>query len=191
MVPSSPRNLTTLTQIAVIGAALLVAACGAGPGPPAGATATAATATPTAVPATATPVPTPTTLPSEAAAAFTTDDTAIAKIIKDSADEAVPKLETVSKMSLEQQAALFLPVRMWITVQLDHVAALTPSGCTTDAVHLFKDGMARYKTIAQDFLDWREWGAAGLPYTLSEPKRAAKLLTDAVAALETHCPLPA
>jgi len=185
------RIWARLSPITVMGTALLLAACGAGPGAPTDAAPASAAATTTAVPATATPVPTPTVLPSEGPGTFTTDDVAIAKIIRDSADEAVPKLETVAKMSLDEQAALFLPVRMWITVQLEHVAALSPSGCTSDAVHLFNDGMTRYKNIAQDFLDWREWGAAGLPYTLSQPKRAAKLLTDAVTALEAHCPLPA
>jgi hypothetical protein len=191
MVPNPARPLASLSPIVVIGAAFLMAACGAGPGAPTGTTASAPVATPTIVPATATPVPTPTTLPSETPGTFTTDDVAIAKIVKDSAAEAIPKLETVAKLSLEQQTALFLPVRMWITVQLEHVAALSPSGCTKDAVDLFNDGMGRYRNIAQDFLDWREWGAAGLPYTLSEPKRAAKLLGDAVTALGAHCPLPA
>jgi hypothetical protein len=187
MVPNPARLLARLSPLAVIGAALLVAACSAGPG----ATATPPVATPTVVPATATPVPTPTTLPSEAASTFTTDDVAIATIIKESAAEAIPKLETVAKLSLKEQTALFLPVRMWITVQLTDVSALSGSSCTDEAVQLFKDGMGRYRNIAQDFLDWREWGAAGLPYTLSEPKRAAKLLADAVTALGAHCPLPA
>ena len=128
---------------------------------------------------------------SEAAGTFTTDDVAIAKIIKDSAADAIPKLGTVASLSLEKQTALFLPARAWIQALLDLDAQLSPSSCTKDAVDVFNDAMARYRNLAQDFLDWREWGAAGLPYTLSVPKRIATLLGDAVTALEAHCPLPA
>jgi len=94
---------------------------------------------------------------------FTTDDVAIAKIIKDSAADAIPKLGTVASLSLEKQTALFMPARAWIQAQLDHVAGLSPSSCTKDAVDVFNDAMGRYRNLAQDFLDWREWGAAGLP----------------------------
>ena len=187
--PSRPR--ATLPLILAVGAAMLVAACGAAPGASTGAGATSAVATPTAVPATASPLPSPTTLPSEAALTFTTDDEAIAKVVKDSAAEAIPKLGTVARLSLEAQTTLFIPVPGWINAQLGQVARLSPSTCTTDAVKLFKDAMGRYKNHAQDFLDWREWGAAGLPYTLAVPKHVAKLLGDAVTALEAHCPLPA
>jgi hypothetical protein len=93
----------------------------------------------------------------------TTDDEAIAKIIKESAADAIPKLGTVASLSLEKQTALFMPARSWIQAQLDDVAQLSPSSCTKDAVDVFNDGMARYRNLAQDFLDWREWGAAGLP----------------------------
>ena len=182
--------MNRLLRAALLGAAFLVAACGAGPGAPTATTLVSPIATPTAVPPTATPVPTPTTLPSEGPGTFTTDDEAIAKFIKGSAAEAIPKLGTVASLSLEKQTALVLPVRSWIQAQLDHVAALSPSSCTKDAVDVFMVGMGRHRNLAQDFLDWREWGAAGLPYTLSVPKRVAQLLGDAVTALEAHCPIP-
>ena len=171
--------------------AFLVAACAAGPGAPTAATSTSAAATPTAAAATSTPAPTQTAAASEAPTAFTTDDVAIAKVIKDSADAAVAPLGKVASMSLEKQLALFQPAIPWIKDQVGQVQKLSPSACTADAVKLFKEGMRRYQNLAQDFLDWREWGAAGLPYTLSVPKRVAKLLSDAVVALEAHCPLPA
>jgi hypothetical protein len=176
---------------ALLGSAFLLAACGAGPAAPTIPTETSVDATPTAAPATATIVPTPSALASEAATAFTTDDVAIAKVIKDSADAAVAPLGKVATMSLEKQLALFQPAIPWIKDQVGQVQKLSPSGCTEEAVGLFKEGMRRYQNLAQDFLDWREWGAAGLPYTLSVPKRVAKLLSDAVVALEAHCPLPA
>ena len=185
------RRTTSCSLILAVGAAMLVAACGAAPGASTGAGATSAVATPTAVPATASPLPSPTTLPSEAALTFTSDDEAIAKVVRDSAAEAIPKLQTVARLSLEAQTALFIPVPGWINAQLGQVARLSSSSCTTDAVKLFKDAMGRYKNLAQDFLDWREWGAAGLPYTLAVPKHVAKLLGDAVTALEARCPLPA
>jgi len=150
-------------RAALLGAALLVAACGAGPGAPIATTLASPIATPTAVPPTATSVPTPTALASDSPGTFTTDDVAIAKIIKDSAADAIPKLGTVASLSLEKQTALFMPARAWIQAQLDHVAGLSPSSCTKDAVDVFNDAMGRYRNLAQDFLDWREWGAAGLP----------------------------
>ena len=185
------RPMHRLARGALLGAALLLAACSGGPGAPTGPIETSAGATPTAVPATASPAPTPSALASEAAAAFTTDDVAIAKIIKDSADTAIAPLGKVASMSLDKQLALFQPAIPWIKAQVGQVQKLSPSACTEEAVGLFKEGMRRYQNLAQDFLDWREWGAAGLPYTLSVPKRVAKLLSDAVVALEAHCPMPA
>ena len=185
------RPMNRVLRGAALAAAFLLAACGAGPAAPTAPVSTSELATPTTVPATATPAPTPTALASEAATTYTTDDVAIAKIIKDSADAAVPPLGKVATMSLEKQLALFQPAIPWIKDQVGQVQALSPSACTADAVGLFKEGMRRYQNLAQDFLDWREWGAAGLPYTLSVPKRVAKLLSDAVVALEAHCPMPA
>ena len=184
------RPMHRLPRAALLGAAFVLAACAAGPGAPTTPTETSVAATPTAAP-TATPAPTPTALASEAATAFTTDDVAIAKIIQDSADAAVGPLGKVASMSLDKQLALFQPAIPWIKDQVGQVQKLSPSGCTEEAVGLFKEGMRRYQNLAQDFLDWREWGAAGLPYTLSVPKRVAKLLSDAVVALGAHCPLPA
>ena len=183
--------MNRVPRVAPLAVSFLVAACAAGPGAPTAATPTSAAVTQTAVPATPAAAPTATAAASEATTSFTTDDVAIAKIIRDSADAAVGPLGKVASMSLEKQLALFQPAIPWIKDQVGQVQKLSPSACTEEAVGIFKEGMRRYQNLAQDFLDWREWGAAGLPYTLAVPKRVAKLLSDAVVALDAHCPLPA
>jgi hypothetical protein len=186
--------MTGRVRATLAAAALLLGACGAAPGAssPASST-TPATATAATTPSTSsapTAAPTASAAAAATAGAYTADDEQIAAIIRESETAAVPDLMTVASLTLKQQAALFLPVRAWIKAQTGKVDDLAATACTSAAVKLFKDGMERYRNIAQDFLDWREWGAAGLPYARSAPLQAAKLLTGAVSALAATCAVP-
>jgi hypothetical protein len=119
---------------------------------------------------------------------YTADDEEIAELIRAGADEAIPQLELLRDMDVDELTDLFLPLHDWITSQKAGVEAYAPSSCTTTAVGLFIKGMDRYDDIREKFLAWREWGAVGHAYPIGGPGQAVATFAEALVELEAHCP---
>ncbi len=177
---------------AAVVAVLLLAACTvapvatAPPATPGDAPTTAVAATPTPRPtAPPTPTPAPTASPNTV---YTADDTAIAKLIRAGADEAIPQLKVLNDMDPSKLTDLFRPLGDWIADQQAGIAAHTPSTCTTAAAALFLKGLDQYDTIRGQFLAWRDWGAHGHAFPVGAPREAVATFDEAMVELEAHCP---
>jgi hypothetical protein len=179
-------------------AAFLLAGCTGGPGAtpsPATPAATTESAAPTASPLTTPPSAPPTTRPTAPPTARpvldsvpTADDKEIAKLIRAGAEAAIPQLKLLNDMDPSRLEDLFLPLDTWITNQMAAIEAYTPSSCTATASTLFVDGMDAYDDIRQTFMDWRDWGAHGHPFSPGAPRLAVAMFEEALAELEVNCP---
>jgi hypothetical protein len=118
----------------------------------------------------------------------TADDQEIARLIRAGAEAAIPQLKVLNDMDPSRLEDLFLPLDIWITNQMAGIEAYTPSNCTAAANTLFVDGMDAYDDIRQTFMDWRDWGAHGHPFSPGAPRLAVAMFEEALAELEVNCP---
>jgi hypothetical protein len=181
--------MTRRTLRALALAVLVVAGCSAGPGvspPPPSAGVVGAspahTVASSTMPSPVVPAPSPMTNGIYSAA-----DEAIAALVRAGAHEAIPRLQRLYAMDPSQLEDLFVPLGTWIASQRTSVAAITPSGCTADAVARFIAGMDAYDDMRKKFLAWRDWGAHGHAFHPEAPRQAAALLEEALVELEAHC----
>lgn len=121
-------------------------------------------------------------------ATYTADDEEIAKLVRAGADEAIAQIKLLNKMDPGTLEDVFLPLGTWIADTTARVDRYSPSSCTETAAALFVEAMDAYDDIRQTFLEWRDWGAHGHPFSPGAPPLIVKDLEAAVAELMVHCP---